>query len=535
MINLQTLLSTFDKKGTLLKWLKKLEAALANATLETVEVVEVDATHIKMKFVFADETFIESPSIELPRGPQGTQGQKGETGATGEKGEQGEAGKDALIYNGIPYWNSYSSEIDEILPLANFSRTPVVGDVFLIEYFNTDNNGVYLGLCVVVGVNGDNVTVQGQEFEKISIQPVTASEINSESATSGQVLQADGNGGASWQDANGGAIVAVDTLPPATEEEYDKHLLYLQEQSLKYLARKSTDGSISTVNTLPFAKDYINSAVVGTKIYLFFDGNTTIAVYDSVTNTIETLETVLPTSLNGKIVSAVGTDIYIIGGRSGSTYSQTIYKFDTLTNSISTLTISFSDCYAPSISIGTDIYIFGGRYGSGTYQYYDNIYKLDTLNNKIESLPTKMPKSLTSVSAVLVGNDFFIFGGADNNSTANYDIYKYNINTDVISTLSTTLSLKNVQGCAIGADIYIFGGRNSNNNYQNTIQRFSTVNNTLSTLSLTLPATAADIGVSSIGTDAFLFGGRKDGATLLNTINKFSVGFEYLFKTISTT
>lgn len=74
MINLQTLLSAFDEKGTLLKWLKKVEAALANATLENVQIVVVDETHIKMKFVFADGTFVESPSITLPRGPQGEAG-----------------------------------------------------------------------------------------------------------------------------------------------------------------------------------------------------------------------------------------------------------------------------------------------------------------------------------------------------------------------------------------------------------------------------------------------------------------------------
>ena len=72
---MKTLLSTFDEKGTLLKWLKKVEAALANASLETVQVVVVDATHIKMKFVFTDGTSVESPSIALPRGPQGVQGE----------------------------------------------------------------------------------------------------------------------------------------------------------------------------------------------------------------------------------------------------------------------------------------------------------------------------------------------------------------------------------------------------------------------------------------------------------------------------
>lgn len=92
MINLQTLLSTFDEKGTLLKWLKKVEAALANASLETVQVVVVDATHIKMKFVFADGTSVESPSIALPRGPQGVQGEQGPQGPIGPTGPQGSAG-----------------------------------------------------------------------------------------------------------------------------------------------------------------------------------------------------------------------------------------------------------------------------------------------------------------------------------------------------------------------------------------------------------------------------------------------------------
>ena len=92
MINLQTLLSTFDEKGTLLKWLKKVEATLANASLETVQVVVVDATHIKMKFVFADGTSVESPSITLPRGSQGIQGPQGPQGPKGPTGPQGATG-----------------------------------------------------------------------------------------------------------------------------------------------------------------------------------------------------------------------------------------------------------------------------------------------------------------------------------------------------------------------------------------------------------------------------------------------------------
>lgn len=42
------------------------------------------------------------------------------------------------------------------------------------------------------------------EFKKLINPPIKASEINSESATSGQVLTANGTGGASWQNASGG-------------------------------------------------------------------------------------------------------------------------------------------------------------------------------------------------------------------------------------------------------------------------------------------------------------------------------------------
>lgn len=45
------------------------------------------------------------------------------------------------------------------------------------------------------------------EFKKLINPPIKANEINSESATSGQVLTADGNGGASWQDASDATLV----------------------------------------------------------------------------------------------------------------------------------------------------------------------------------------------------------------------------------------------------------------------------------------------------------------------------------------
>lgn len=67
-ININTIISSFDEEGTLLKWLKKVEDALKNASLKTVETVTIDDTSFKLKFVFADDTFLLSPAITCPKG-----------------------------------------------------------------------------------------------------------------------------------------------------------------------------------------------------------------------------------------------------------------------------------------------------------------------------------------------------------------------------------------------------------------------------------------------------------------------------------
>lgn len=68
MININTIISSFDEEGTLLKWLKKVEDALKNASLKSVETVTIDDASFQLKFVFADDTFLLSPSITSPKG-----------------------------------------------------------------------------------------------------------------------------------------------------------------------------------------------------------------------------------------------------------------------------------------------------------------------------------------------------------------------------------------------------------------------------------------------------------------------------------
>lgn len=74
MINYETILSAFDDKETLLKWLQKVEKALTDSTLTSVDCVNVDDSHIKFSFNFADGSKIDTPDVYVKPGVDGTDG-----------------------------------------------------------------------------------------------------------------------------------------------------------------------------------------------------------------------------------------------------------------------------------------------------------------------------------------------------------------------------------------------------------------------------------------------------------------------------
>lgn len=77
MILKETILSAFTERGTLLKWLKKVEDALKNDVLTDVSVAQISESQIKLKFTFQSGDYIESPVITLPRGEKGEPGKDG--------------------------------------------------------------------------------------------------------------------------------------------------------------------------------------------------------------------------------------------------------------------------------------------------------------------------------------------------------------------------------------------------------------------------------------------------------------------------
>lgn len=88
MINWESILSVFNEKGTLLKFLQKVEAALKNDSLTGVDVTQPTTTTATLKFNFKDGSSITSDTLTLAAGATGATGPEGPQGPAGPKGSQ---------------------------------------------------------------------------------------------------------------------------------------------------------------------------------------------------------------------------------------------------------------------------------------------------------------------------------------------------------------------------------------------------------------------------------------------------------------
>ena len=259
MISYETILSSYGDKLTLLEWLKKVEEALADASLSSVEVVQSASDKAYFKFIFADGTHVDSPLLTLPKGPtgatgpQGPQGPQGETGAqgptgatgatgaTGPQGPTGPAGADGADgADGVSVVNVSVNASNHLIvtlssglsvdagainvpsitvdsAISNTSENPVQNKVIYSALTNKQDKlepEIVPGtLASVLGFASDRSVTDGK---------ITAPLIDSGNATNKYVLTADGNGNASWQEVEGGTqptgqVTTTFTLPQDVE------------------------------------------------------------------------------------------------------------------------------------------------------------------------------------------------------------------------------------------------------------------------------------------------------------------------------
>ena len=140
MININTILSTFDEKGTLLKWLKITNNALKNASLKSVEAVQPTATTLQLKFIFADDSSLLSPPITLPKSESGK-----DATLPGYinffSGQLETTSYDTNVFNFKAPFEMKSTETGEVLKTGDFNFRILIGgcDFIVVDLDETDS------------------------------------------------------------------------------------------------------------------------------------------------------------------------------------------------------------------------------------------------------------------------------------------------------------------------------------------------------------------------------------------------------------
>ena len=177
---------------------------------------------------------------------------------------------------------------------------------------------------------------------------------------------------------------------------------------------ETTSNAITMLSErLPSDSVYISAEAVGTNIYLFgASSGGAVVVFDTTNLTVSKLDV----SRRGSGISAgaIGTKIYLFGGYD-SNYVSTINVFDTENNTIQTLSAKLPTAAAriASAVVGTKVYLFGGYSNQGGYLDTINVFivqmPLAANNMLIEASATKnmfnlLPTLELGVNAVYLGN-----------------------------------------------------------------------------------------------------------------------------------
>lgn len=173
MISWQSIMSVFNTKGTLLKWLKTLDQSLKDGVLESVTVNSVSEGVITLSFNFADGSVITTPQIDIPQGAQGPEGPQGVPGADGADGTDG---RDALVQNRALSSANITSPM--AVPIEALNRSAVVGEPIVMFATDTTENKTYMliGTVTDVGSPGGNPYIFVTYSSKVEITGMTGPE-----------------------------------------------------------------------------------------------------------------------------------------------------------------------------------------------------------------------------------------------------------------------------------------------------------------------------------------------------------------------
>lgn len=197
MISWQSVMSVFNTKGTLLKWLKTLDQSLKDGVLESVSVNSVSEGIITLSFNFADGSVITTPQIDIPQGAQGPQGPQGEPGEQGPQGVPGPAGADIFTDFDSLKIDTTDATVTYINGVATITGARLIG------YKSGSNEEIEIAVDLPIKA-GDNVTIDASEDDKSILISTQSPDIPTPTtADNGKVLGVT-NGAYALQESSGG-------------------------------------------------------------------------------------------------------------------------------------------------------------------------------------------------------------------------------------------------------------------------------------------------------------------------------------------
>ena len=165
--------------------------------------------------------------------------------------------------------------------------------------------------------------------------------------------------------------------------------------------------------------------------------------------------------------------------------------------------IPYSFYSGSAVAVGTNVYLFGGATDDSTRPNDTKAYKYDTLTDTYTKL-TNIPYRHKYGSAVAIGTNIYLLGTNYNSSYYKY-AYKYDTLTDTYTQI-TNIPYDFYYGSAvsIGTDIYLFGS-GASSSYYKYAYKYDTLTDTYTKLT-NIPYDFYGGSAVSIGTDVYLFG-----------------------------
>jgi N-acetylneuraminic acid mutarotase len=227
----------------------------------------------------------------------------------------------------------------------------------------------------------------------------------------------------------------------------------------------------TTKASVPFASDHPNVAATADKIYILGEtGNTNSAEYDPVANTW-TMKAPIPTQRAASAIAAIGTKIYVAGGAMGSngaSFGPTVRDFavyDTVTDTWETLDPMPAPGrnHMPGVAANGIFYVIGGR-TNGPMDGLQN--RVDAYDPVAKTWTSKAPMPVARGGCMggLVNGQIIIVGGEGNPRDVNVngvfpDTDGYDPIADVWHVYAPMRTPRHGTGAAgVGNKLYVPGG-----------------------------------------------------------------------------